>query len=164
MKYFAYGSNMSIARLKERVPSAMPLGCFTIKEHDLRFHKSSKDGSGKCDAFFTGNGEDVIFGALFEINPSEKTALDRAEGLGSGYNEKEITFIAEDGISFKAITYFATSINEDLKPYSWYVNHVLVGAKETSLPNDYIQRKITAAQSIEDNDKERDAKQRAIHR
>jgi len=163
MKYFAYGSNMSIARLKERIPSAIALGCHTIKEHDLRFHKSSKDGSGKCDAFFTGNSEDIIYGALFEINPSEKAALDRAEGLGSGYEEKEIAVMTEDGISFKAISYFATNISKDLKPYSWYVNHVLVGAKETSLPKDYIKRKITAAESTEDNDKERDAKQRAVH-
>ncbi len=163
MKYFAYGSNMSIVRLKDRVPSATALGCHTIKKYDLRFHKSSKDGSGKCDAFFTGNEEDVIFGALFEIHPNEKSALNRAEGLGYGYDEKEITVIAKDGISFKAISYFATNINEDLKPYSWYVNHVLIGAKETSLPNDYIQRKIMATKSIEDKDKERDAEQRALH-
>jgi len=162
MKYFAYGSNMSIARLKARVPSAMPLGCYSIKERDLRFHKSSKDGSGKCDAFFTGNGEDVIFGALFEMNPSEKAILDRAEGLGFGYDEKEITVISEEGIRFKAITYFATDIKPNLKPYSWYLNHVFIGATETSLPNDYIQTKITV-ESIEDNDKERDAEQRAIH-
>ena len=163
MKYFAYGSNMSIARLKARVPSAVPLGCYRIKEHDLRFHKSSKDGSGKCDAFFTGNGVDVIFGALFEINSSEKAVLDRAEGLGSGYDEKEITVISEEGLSFKAITYFATDINLNLKPYSWYLNHVLIGASETSLPNDYIQTKITVVESIEDKDRERDAEQRAIH-
>ena len=154
---------MSIARLKERVPSASPLGCYILKEHNLKFHKSSKDGSGKCDAFFTGNDDDSIFGALFEIDPSEKSALDRAEGLGYGYDEKEVTVIAEDGTLSKATTYIATNICKDLKPYSWYVNHVLVGAKETRLPNSYIQCKIVAVDSIEDTDKERDAEQRAIH-
>lgn len=163
MKYFAYGSNMSIARLRELVPSAVRLGCHRLKEHDLRFHKSSKDGSGKCDAFFTGKDEDLIFGALFEIDSTEKTALDRAEGLGYGYDEKEVTILSGDGTSCKAITYIATNINKSLKPYSWYVNHVLVGAKETPLPDDYIQKKIEAVESIEDNDKERDAKQRSVH-
>ncbi len=80
MKYFAYGSNMSIARLRERVPSAVSFGCHALKEHDLRFHKSSKDGSGKCNAFFTGNDDDTILGVLFEIKSSEMSALDRAEG------------------------------------------------------------------------------------
>jgi gamma-glutamylcyclotransferase len=53
MYYFAYGSNMSLSRLRERVPSAEAVGCFSLNGHDLRFHKLSKDGSGKCDAFFT---------------------------------------------------------------------------------------------------------------
>ena len=37
-------------------------------------------------------------------------------------------------------------IGEGIKPYSWYVKHVLVGANETSLPDDYIQRKIIAVE------------------
>jgi len=163
MKYFAYGSNMSIARLRERVLSAVSFGCHVLKKHDLRFHKSSNDGSGKCDIFFTGKDEDTIYGVLFEINSSEKSALDRAEGLGFGYDEKEVTVIATDGSSVKAITYIATNIDDDLKPYSWYVNHVLVGANETPLPEDYVQRKIIDVQSIVDDDKTRDAKERAIH-
>ena len=40
MKYFAYGSNMSFARLQARVPSARSLGCYALRQHDLRFHKS----------------------------------------------------------------------------------------------------------------------------
>ncbi|MFB2707091.1 hypothetical protein [Marinobacter shengliensis] len=62
---------------------------FTLVEHALRFHKwSRKDKSAKCDALFTGNSEDVVIGALFEIPSSEKGPLDRAEGLGFGYEEK----------------------------------------------------------------------------
>lgn len=163
MKYFAYGSNLSIARLRERVPNAVSLGCYSLMAHDLRFHKSGKDGSAKCDAFFTGDGDDIIFGVLFEINVSEKPVLDRAEGLGYGYDEKEVTVVAADGSTLEATTYIATNIDEELKPFNWYVNHVLVGAYGSFLPDDYIQRKIAAVESIEDGDKERDAKERAVH-
>jgi len=38
MKYFAYGSNMSLLRLRARVPSAERIGMFTLVEHALRFH------------------------------------------------------------------------------------------------------------------------------
>ena len=38
MKYFAHGSNMSLLRLKERVPSAKKLGIVTLKSHQLRFN------------------------------------------------------------------------------------------------------------------------------
>lgn len=163
MHYFAYGSNMSISRLRERAPSAVPLGCHSLKEYGLRFHKSSKDGSGKCDAYFTSNAKDVIYGALFKIAPSEKSALDRAEGLGYGYEEKEVRVTAADGSLTKATTYLASKIDKTLKPYSWYMNHVLIGANETSLPADYIQRKMNSVEVIEDKNRERDAKQRAIH-
>ena len=139
---------MSIARLRERVPSAAPLGCHFLKKHDLRFHKSSKDGSGKCDAYFTSNSEDIIYGALFKIAPFEKPDLDRAEGLGYGYEEKKVTVITDNLAPIDAVTYIATNIDESLRPYSWYVNHVLVGANDTSLPEDYIQRKIRAIEAI----------------
>ena len=39
VKYFAYGSNMSLVRLRERVPSAERLGVFILAEYQLRFHK-----------------------------------------------------------------------------------------------------------------------------
>ena len=163
MYYFAYGSNMSLSRLRDRVPSAVALGCYTLHEHDLRFHKSSRDGSGKCDAYFTSNTRDVIYGALFRIDPSEKPALDKAEGLGYGYDEKEVDVIAQDGSQTKATTYVASNINTSLKPYSWYMNHVLIGARETSLPIEYIQHKMDSVEVMEDSNKERDEKQRAIH-
>ena len=163
MKYFAYGSNMSISRLRERVPSAESVGCHSLKKHDLRFHKSSKDGSGKCDAHYTGDGADIIFGALFEICPTDKPSLDKAEGLGYGYDEKTVVIHASDGSSIEATTYFATAIDRNLKPYSWYVNHVLVGASEISLPGEYVQSRICGIESIHDPDKTRDFRERAIH-
>lgn len=162
MKYFAYGSNMSISRLRKHVPSAERVGTFTLGSHDLRFHKTSKDGSGKCDAFETENPADYVIGALFEINEDEKPDLDRAEGLGYGYEEKIVSVSNECGDSFEAVTYYATNIDESLQPYSWYVLHVIVGAKETAVSAHYLQ-KIESITSIEDPDKNRDARERAIH-
>ena len=155
---------MSLARLKGRTPSAVALGCHMLKEHDLRFHKSGKDGSGKCDACFTSNVGDAIYGVLFKIDPAEKPALDKAEGLGYGYDEKEVSVIAQGGATTNATMYVATKICENLKPYTWYVNHVLVGAMEASLPDSYITTKIASVETVEDRDRERDESERAIHR
>jgi gamma-glutamylcyclotransferase (GGCT)/AIG2-like uncharacterized protein YtfP len=162
VKYFAYGSNMSLLRLRERVPSAENVGVFILEEHQLRFHKMSKDGSGKCDAFQTNNKDDMIIGALFEINDDEKGALDRVEGLGYGYDEKIVNVQDDSGETFEAFTYYATKIDSSLKPYSWYLNHVVIGAKETNVPAQYLDL-IQSIESIEDPDKNRDAKQRAIY-
>ena len=80
-----------------------------VVEHALRFHKwSRKDQSAKCDALFTGNPEDFVIGALFEIPRSEKGPLDKAEGLGFGYDEKRVTVTDVLGNSVDAFTYCAT--------------------------------------------------------
>lgn len=162
MKYFAYGSNMSLARLRVRVPSAQRLGMYCLKNHDLAFHKRGKDGSAKCNAYFTDKEEHYIWGALFDIDVSEKSALDIAEGLGDGYNEKLVQVEGSDGNSVEATTYYATNIDSSLKPYSWYLNHVVIGAKEIGVPPDYLQ-KISFVEAIEDPDKERDRTERKIY-
>jgi gamma-glutamylcyclotransferase len=162
MKYFAYGSNMSLIRLRERVPSAEVVGVFTLKAHQLLFHKSSKDGSGKCDAFETGNDYNKVIGALFEINKNEKKHLDRAEGLGYGYEEKIVTVQNDSVGEFEAVTYHATKIDSLLMPYSWYLNHVIIGAREIQVPAQYLAI-IESTKCIVDPDKNRDSRQRSLY-
>ncbi len=163
MKYFAYGSNMSLARLQERVPNATFIGGFYLKGHQLKFHKSSDDGSGKCDTFATGNILDTVYGGLFEISQIEKQTLDKVEGLGLGYEEKIVKVYNEALEEFEAITYYATKIKPSLKPYAWYLNHVVIGAREVKVPADYLTM-IESTQSIVDPDKNRDASERAMYR
>ena len=66
--YFAYGSNMSTARLRKRMPSCKPIGIATLPGHALRFHKRSTDKSGKCNAFASGNNNRVI-GVAVQLRP-----------------------------------------------------------------------------------------------
>jgi gamma-glutamylcyclotransferase (GGCT)/AIG2-like uncharacterized protein YtfP len=162
MKYFAYGSNMSFLRLQERVPSAQRLGTYTLKEHILRFHKASKDGSAKCDAFQTNNKADMVIGALFEINDEEKAYLDKVEGLGYGYSEKSIKVHNDTGEAIVAVMYYAIDIDASLKPYAWYVNHVVVGAIETNVPAQYLAA-IQSIEYIEDPDKDRNISELAMY-
>lgn len=161
MRYFAYGSNMSLKRLRQRVPSAVPIGTFSLPEHHLLFHKRGKDDSAKCDAYHTHDPSDVVIGRLYHIDEIEKPALDHAEGLGNGYEEKIIR-VFNTKSSFKAVTYYATNLNSRLKPFTWYKQHVLIGAKEANLPVEYI-RAIESTLTIEDYDKAREAQELSIH-
>lgn len=91
MLYFAYGSNMSLRRIQARTPSARVIDTAQLSGHEIRFHKKSwKDGSAKCDIFYTGKVQDVVFGVVFEINLVERPLLDEAEGLHNGYECKTI--------------------------------------------------------------------------
>ncbi|MCK5070874.1 MAG: gamma-glutamylcyclotransferase [Desulfocapsa sp.] len=161
MKYFAYGSNMSVKRLQDRVPSAVPIGTFSLLNHKLIFHKHGRDDSAKCDAHHTHDPSDTVLGRLYEIDETEKSTLDHAEGLGNGYDEKIIR-VFNIKYSFKAVTYYATNLNDTLKPFTWYKQHVLVGAREANLPKEYINN-IESIPAIEDSDKVREAEQLAIH-
>lgn len=164
MLCFAYGSNMCTGRLRQRVPSAVPVRVARLLNHSLRFHKrSDKDGSGKCDAFFTGEPADVVWGVVFDIDPAEKPDLDRHEGLGHGYVERLIAVIDLDGGMHPVFMYAAGAghIDPALRPYSWYRRLVVEGARQHALPPDYIAR-IEAVPATEDPDRDRDAANRRI--
>ena len=162
MKYFAYGSNMSVKRLQHRTPSAQPIGIYSLTGHVLRFHQKSKDGSGKCNAWHTGIATDVVIGVLFDIHPQEKPNLDQVEGLGFNYDDKKVIVSHSDGHELEAVMYSGLRIDDAMVPYDWYKHHVLTGALEAGLPSHYV-RLIESYETKLDLDAERRARERLIH-
>ena len=139
---FAYGSNMLIKKLRSRCPSAVKIGVCKIKKHVLKFHKVSYDKSGKCDCESTESETAEVYGVLFRIPKSEETKLDEIEGLGKGYEKKPIPVTTIEEGKDTAVMYCATDEAKDpnKKPYVWYLNQVIEGAKENCLPDDYIAK------------------------
>ncbi len=139
--YFAYGSNMSSERLCGRTPSAVPLGRARLAHHGLRWHKLGRDGSGKCDIEPADAPGESVWGVLYEIGRADKHALDTVEGLGVGYNEQTVRVETANGVE-KALTYKARpdKIDPTLRPLAWYKAHVLRGAREHGLPEEYVRR------------------------
>jgi gamma-glutamylcyclotransferase len=164
--YFAYGSNMLSGRLRERVPSARALCRAELRTHTLRWHKRSRDGSAKCDAFATGHPGDVVHGVLYEVARAEMAVLDRAEGLGAGYAAVEVVVHRPEHAvraltALRALTYCATHIEPEGLPYTWYRALVVAGAREHLLPADYIDA-LAAAPAREDPDAARVALHTAL--
>ncbi|NHI02216.1 gamma-glutamylcyclotransferase family protein [Oceanimonas sp. MB9] len=163
MHYFAYGSNMSLARMRARVPSARVIAVARLGGHRLMFHKVGKDGSGKCDILKTGDQNDLVYGVVYNIAPAEKPWLDRVEGLGAGYDEKPVRVMTQAGVELIAVSYVATHIDARLTPYSWYKDHVLHGAGEHGLPADYI-RVLELVRANEDPDRDRHKREISLYR
>lgn len=162
MHYFSYGSNMSLKRLRERVPSVKFVVVATLTKHELRFHKIGKDGSAKCDAAETGDIEHSIIGVVYDICESEKPVLDQKEGLGYGYEEKIVSVRTADGKYLDVFTYYATNIDPLRKPFHWYKEHVIRGIEENVFPEHYIQT-IADVESVDDPNTERHAEEMAIY-
>lgn len=150
---FAYGSNMLTSRIQERCPSARALGIAELHGYELKWHKRSKDKSGKCDVEQTKDAQLIVYGVLYEIPVSEKPALDKAEGLGYGYQAKNVE-VAFKGALCMASIYYAIDIDPSIKPYTWYRALVIAGANEHDLPATYIER-LVATDAIVDGDRDR---------
>lgn len=131
--------------------------------HQLMFRKKSKrDCSAKCD-IAPSNGCTVL-GVLFEIDFGEEKDLDGAEGLGRGYWKKDVDVTDATGRRVRAFTCHADSrhIHAKLRPYTWYVKHVIAGAEEAGLPAEYITN-LKGVESVIDPDPEREKKELAIY-
>ncbi|WP_268935016.1 gamma-glutamylcyclotransferase family protein [Spartinivicinus ruber] len=151
MLYFAYGSNMSVLRLQQRIGAVNLVDIGRLTRYQLRFHKCGMDGSGKCDAYYTGSSDDSVWGVIYQLEPDHKKQLDKIEGLGKGYLDKIINIINHQGDTYKAFLYYATKIDSSLQPFSWYKTHVVYGAKSIGLPSHYIQM-LESVNTIEDPD------------
>ena len=144
-QYFAYGSNLFTRRLQERTPSAAVIAVGRLREYVLRFHKVSKRNglpeSAKCDAWATGDPTESIWGAVYEIAAGEISKLNSAEGLGHGYDKKDVQVECEGGAVIDAFTYYVADgqyIDSALKPFAWYKEYVVKGAIEHNLPSEYV--------------------------
>ena len=138
-QYFAYGSNLHPQRLLGRAPSARVEVTAVLPGHLLRFHKLGRDGSAKCNAYCTGDSRHRVHGAVYSIDERHRSALDRAESCGVGYDARVVSLLS-GGHHILAMTYIArqSAVKSGIRPFDWYLDFVLTGARYHDLPEDYM--------------------------
>lgn len=153
--YFAYGSNLHPHRLKQRIPSSAPIDQAHLHQHRLRYHKNGGDGSAKCNVVSTGDHMDWVIGVVYEMLASELHILDKVEGLGYGY-DREVCEVKMGDDFAEAYIYVAQPeyIDDDSRPYCWYRDFVVEGARHHQLPEDYINQHLDV-EFISDSDDDR---------
>ena len=151
---------MLTAWIQARARGARPLGTANLERFRLRWNKRSRDGSAKCSVEETGRPEDVVLGVLYGLDVANKKLLDSAEGIGRGYGERSVMVIW-NGNRLRVLTYYATSIDPHAKPYDWYRDLVVAGAREHALPNSYIE-KLQSIEVISDTDPAREGRARQV--
>lgn len=159
--YFAYGSNMLVVRLRQRTPSARLVGAASLAGHGLYFHHvSRRDGTAKCN--IAERAGETVHGVVYELRASEQPVLDRAEDLGRGYHIEEREVLLGNGpVSVFCYVAVPGTIDDDRRPFRWYRDIVLAGAREHGFPSDYVTR-IAREPVIEDPDPERAARHAAL--
>ena len=157
MKYFAYGSNMLISRLQERVSSAVFAERVVLKGYDIVFDKvGSFCGTGKCGIVPSDDKNACVYGVVFDMDEAELPDLDYYEGLGNGYEREVITVhsLSDSEKPIQAVSYIPTVRDPTVKPFDWYNALVIAGLKQHDFPLEYISG-LEQVETTEDSDKER---------
>ena len=161
--YLAYGSNMLSARIRSRVPSAADPRVVALPGRAVLFHmRSWRDDSAKCDLALALDPAAIAYGVVFDIDPSDRPALDAAESCGRGYR-RETFEIVHGGRVLHPFAYVADAeaIESSLLPFTWYRDQVVAGAKEHGLPTDYVAA-LAGVLATVDPDADRDAAERSF--
>lgn len=102
------------------------------------------DGSGKCNIVNSGTG---VYVAVFEMEEQGKRLLDDIEGVGKGYEDARMEVPGFGScFSYQGAT---SHIDDELKPYDWYKEMVLLGCRKQNITGNYVSS-IEAVESIRD--------------
>ncbi len=147
MIYFSYGALMESIGLKELLHSAKLIGTASLSGYELRWNHRGKDDTGKCGIIKCKDCNKKVWGALYEVDASEKLLLDISQGRGWDYNDSHLD-VNYEGKLLDALVYIPNVIeNKDIPPNPSYKEAIVTGAKEHHLPKDYI----SAIESVSTN-------------
>jgi hypothetical protein len=137
-------------RIELRLGACELVSVVRLDGYALRFHKRGGDGSGKCDAFYTGTATDTLYGVVYALSQTQRDQLDEFEG--PGYASREVSVQAPSG-ALTAYAYVAKPehVDANLQPFGWYKSIVVAGARSHALPTRYIER-IASVRSAPDPD------------
>ena len=141
MKYFAYGSNLTLKQMKDRCPGARKIGIGRLYGYEICFPRKSSSREGKGVASIYEKGGRFVEGVLFKLTSSDWNRLDKYEDVPNSYIRKSVTISMDDGTEIPAETYSAVPMKgAPFKPSTKYLNLIISGAEENGLSRDYINK------------------------
>ncbi len=134
--HFAYGSNMNRTQMLARVGSIVEEHNAHLPNYELRFNKKVRGGTAGANVQ-PASGK-TVYGVLYKIEENSFRSLDRYEGVPEHYRRIEIQVTPDGGQPVSAQVYIASKIEKGLRPSPHYLQTILDGAGEHSLPAAYI--------------------------
>ena len=141
--HFAYGSNMNRAQMRSRVGNILEEHNASLPNYELRFNKKVRGGTAGANVQ-PAIGK-TVHGVLYKIDESTFRSLDRYEGVPEHFRRIEVLVTPDGGQPVPALVYIASKIEKGLRPAAHYLQAMLDGAGEHSLPEAYIGEIKTAA-------------------
>lgn len=148
-RYFAYGSNMNVERVRERGLVVVRAEAARLAGVRLEFHKHSPAHAGMGHANLVYDPAEAVEGVLYWLaGPAEIVKMDRFEGSPVSYSRDIVRLETAQGL-VSAWTYFANPsvCRPGLLPPRSYLAHLLAG--QPYLSARYFER-LAARACVED--------------
>ena len=129
-RYFAYGSNLSLAQMARRCRSSRAVGPAQLVGWKFRIMT-------RGFATVVPAAGAMVRGLLWNLTPRDETALDDYEGIALGHYEKRILpIVGAVGVP-RAMVYVST-LSEAGRPAGDYMERVYNAARDLGFPADYL--------------------------
>ncbi len=140
VSYFAYGSNMNPARMKERGVFFYSRELLVLPGYSLKFHKITSYGPNIGAANIVPDKNGVVEGVLYKVTLVGIHNLDKYEGYPIEYDRVTLKVVHSEVLEKEIHTYIAHphKTQDGLKPARFYLDHLL--AAEDILSQDYIDQ------------------------
>jgi gamma-glutamylcyclotransferase (GGCT)/AIG2-like uncharacterized protein YtfP len=143
--YIAYGSNLNLAQMADRCPTARVIGSGEMKDWRLLF-RGSRAGAVATVEPEKGSSVPVL---LWEITSADEAALDRYEGWPFLYRKETVT-VKINGRTIKAMVYIMNEGRPLGQPGCYYYSVILEGYKEAGFDMDILRRAATESVEMEE--------------
>ncbi len=143
--YIAYSSNLNLAQMADRCPTARVIGSSEMQGWQLLF-RGSRTGAVATVEPKKGCRVPVL---VWEITPADEAALDRYEGWPFLYR-KETVKVKINGKTVKAMVYIMNEGRPPGQPSCYYYSIILDGYKEAGFDMDILRRAATESVEMEE--------------
>ena len=122
--YFAYGSNMSAARMKQRLGWEAPRRAATLKDFQLVFDQAGFNDPSWSPANIRSDQGGLVEGIVYEVKEKDLKILD---GYEKYYQRLEVKVMAAQEKKLDAVTYLSKKNRWEKPPTQEYLNFLLEG-------------------------------------
>ena len=130
--YFAYGSNLWEAQMKQRCPQSKKLGIARLPGYRWII-------SARGYANVVKSKDDEVEGVLYVMSDSDENSLDKHEGVASGSYGKATLRVAGPQEEEEALVY-VDPITEEGVPRKKYIEWINSGLADAKLSAEYVSR------------------------
>ena len=122
--YFAYGSNMSAARMKQRLGWEAPRRAASLKDFQLVFDQAGFNDPSWSPANIRSEQGGLVDGMVYEVEENDLKILD---GYEKYYQRLEVRVMATQEKNLDAVTYLSKKSCGEKPPTQEYLNFLLEG-------------------------------------